>query len=110
MCEVLPPGGECGNAPGLHNDWVGGWMDEKGSPLGFSGHDPRMLNMQERVQHKELSKMPLAPPLRSPVWLLSNWRYYANHITSLSINFSHPVKWRCKRSSGFLIEMWVSHK
>ena len=43
-------------------------MAERESPLAFSGQGPRMLKKQETVQYKDLS---FAPPLRSPVWLLS---------------------------------------
>lgn len=78
--------------------WVG--VGERGSPLAFRGQEPRMLNMQETVQPKELSKMPLAPPLRSPIWLLSSRWCDANHVTPLSINFPHPIEWRYKHSSG----------
>lgn len=37
-----------------------------------------------------LSKMPSAPPLRSPVWFLSSWQCYESQVTSLNNSLPHP--------------------
>lgn len=69
-----------GNASGRHNDWVGGWA--RGPPLAFTRAESKGAERagNSSAQRIVLSKIPSAPPLRSPGGLLSSY------LTSLNIS------------------------